>query len=72
MKRKTKGNGVQPLLPFENGNPGFVTPQAQTIPAPPEPYVVYVEGECHCNCPGCKGTSGTYHCYKKGRGCDFS
>lgn len=64
MKRTRKRVDVQLPLPL---NYDIVIPQGKTIPAPHrEPYV---EGECHCECPGCEGTSGNYHCYNKGRGC---
>lgn len=67
MKRKTKGHSVQPLLPFEGSNPDIDTPQPRTTPSPPiEPRV---EGECHCECPGCSGKFGAYrHCGKGGCG----
>lgn len=62
MKRKRVG--IQLPLPL---NYDIVTRQGKTIPAPPrEPYV---EGECHCECPGCSGKFGAYrHCGKSGCG----
>ncbi len=60
MKKKENGGAVQ--LPLQFGKDSDTT-QPRTIFRPPiEPYV---EGECHCECPGCSGKFGPYrHCGK--------